>query len=156
MTIATIVTWVLGTVLAQAAIAMFISKFSRAGRGFRFVEAGMGFGGRQSARSESDPPNAIGKTYTDLSALLIALSPQNSLVNCDLRSELKAVLRALSCEPEGTARGEASAECATVQPSPNRVGLWPAEGPSMPGNFRGLQVIEGRGRQWELASRSLG
>jgi hypothetical protein len=99
MTIAMILNWVVGTVLAQAAIALFIYKFSRAGRGLRSVEADMRSGGCQSPHLRSGPPDVIGKTYTDLSALLIALSPENSLVHCDLRSELKAVLRALSPEP---------------------------------------------------------
>jgi hypothetical protein len=111
MTITTILNWVVGTVLAQAAIAMFIYKLSRAGRGVHYVGDGMGFGGRLTARSESEPPNVIGKSYTDLSVLLFALSPQNSLVNCDLRSELKAVLTTLSPEPEGTAPSEDGAAC---------------------------------------------
>jgi hypothetical protein len=106
VTITTFLGWVLGTVLTQWAIAVFIYRFSRAGRGLRCVEARSGFGGRQSTLSRSSQPDAIGKSYTDLSALLIALSPENSLVHCDLRSELKAVLRTLSPETEATAQSE--------------------------------------------------
>ncbi len=116
MTNMMIAMWIFGTVLAQVVIAVSIDKYRRKRSRLRAVEAGVAFGLPERAPFESAPPDVAKKTYANLSALLIALSPETGLAQCDLRSELESVLAALSPGPDGNAPTKASTESARTIP----------------------------------------
>jgi hypothetical protein len=96
-----IVMCVVGTVLAQLALALFIAKCFRAGKKRRAVEAGLGAGEPPPAASGPGRPRAAIDTYAELAALLVALSPQ----------------------PEGTPLKEHGA--LSEPPQPKLPGPWP-------------------------------
>jgi hypothetical protein len=72
----TMVVWVVGAIAAQLAVALFLSKCIRAGKGPRVVEAGIGSSPPASAAGESVPAPAAVDSNVDLSALLTAVAPQ--------------------------------------------------------------------------------
>jgi hypothetical protein len=71
-----IVMLVLGGMVAQVAVALFIAQWIRAGKGPRVVEAVRGLCEPLHAASEARPAHAAIDSYADLAALLIALDPQ--------------------------------------------------------------------------------
>ena len=116
MTVMMVVMWILGTVLAQVVIAVSIDKYRRKRSRLRAVEAGIAFGLPEREPFESAPPDVARKTYANLSALLIALSPETGLEHCDLRSELESVLAALSPGSERRTPAKTGAESAPTIP----------------------------------------
>ena len=73
----TIVIWVIGTVLVQSLIAVFIARFIHVGKIKNALEAGSGASGLPRAVSAVGPARAAISNYADLEALLSALSPQS-------------------------------------------------------------------------------
>lgn len=72
----TIVMWVIGTVLVQSLIAVFIGRFIHAGQVKHAIATGSRPIETPRTVSAASPAHAAISSYADLEALLIALSPQ--------------------------------------------------------------------------------
>jgi hypothetical protein len=98
---------VLGVLATQVAVALFIARWIRAGKGPRLVEAVRGFAEPPGTASGAGPTHAAIDNYDDLAALLIALDPHAE----------KAAAR------EDKEEGERASSSVT-RPS-NQLGPWP-------------------------------
>jgi hypothetical protein len=108
MTITTILIYGIGTVIVQVAIAVIVNKLRHTGKPRRNVEADMVFVERKPPALALPSQTACRKTLAELSAILIALSP----------------------ECEGTASREVSAERTNAESKPT--GRCPEECPANP------------------------